>query len=179
MSRTRFRLITLILATFFVSACVTKPLATDGSATVAADQGLMAVRFISNWKGNENAIFEELAFGVRLDDASMNEVLEMRNNDDAQLIALPAGRYTWTHATIGSSYIGFVPGTDFTISPGQVTYVGDVTLNITQRPFVLIAEGLAVENNEEETMARLRSDYGELLDKYSVTAEIADLALAN
>ncbi|MDJ0906358.1 MAG: hypothetical protein QNI96_10090 [Woeseiaceae bacterium] len=158
---------------------MTKPLATDGSAVVAANEGLLAVRFVSDWKGNESALFEELAFGVIRDGASTNEVLEMRSNDDAQLIALEAGEYTWIQATIGSSYIRFDPGVTFTIKPGEITYVGDITLLVRSEPFILITHGLSVVDNQEETLSRLRSEYGALLDGYSLSVQIADLVLSD
>ena len=172
---TRFTLIPLTLTILLTSACVTQPLATDGSAVVAADEGLMAVRFVSNWKGNESAFFEEMAFGVTLDGASTNEVLEMRSNDDVQLIALQAGEYTWFQATIGTNYIRFNSDANFTISPGEITYVGDITLLITSEPFILIVDELSVENNQDETLSRLRLDYGALLDDYSLSIQIAEL----
>jgi len=173
------RLVPLALSIFFMSACVTQPLATDGSALVAAGEGLMAVRFVSNWKGNESAWFEELSFGVTRDGASTNEVLEMRSNDDAQLIALPGGKYTWFQATIAMNYIRFDPDATFTITPGEITYVGDITLLVTSEPFLLIMEELSVENNEDETLSRLRSDYGALMDNYSLSVQIAELELSS
>ena len=175
MSGTRLRLIPLTLTILLIGACVTQPLATDGSAVVAADEGLMAVRFVSNWKGNESALFEEMAFGVTRDGASTNEVLEMRSNDDAQLIALQAGRYTWFQATIGTNYIRFDSDATFTISPDEITYVGDITLLVTSKPFILIMDELSVENNQDETLSRLRLDYGALLDDYSLSVQIAEL----
>ncbi len=174
----RVRLLILAFSSLLVAGCVTKPLATDGSETVAANQGLMAVRFISDWKGNESALFEELAFGVFRDGASTNEVLEMRSNDDAQLIALEAGTYTWIQATIGSSYIRFEPGVTFTITPGEVTYVGDITLRVRSEPFILVTDELSVADNQEQTLSRLRADYGALLDSYTVSVQIAELALS-
>jgi len=173
------KFVPLVLSIFFMSACVTQPLATDGSALVAADEGLMAVRFVSNWKGNESMWFEELAFGVTRDGASTNEVLEMRSNDDAQLIALRAGKYTWFQATIGMNYIRFVPDATFTIAPGEITYVGDITLLVTSEPFLLTMDELSVENNEDETLSRLRSDYGALMDNYSLSVQIAELELSS
>jgi len=179
MSGTLLRLVPLTLTIFLISACVTQPLATDGSATVAADEGLMAVRFVSNWKGNESAWFESLAFGVHRDGASVNEVLEMRSNDDAQIIALQAGEYNWVQATIGSNYLRFDSDTSFTIRPGEITYVGDVTLLITSKPFVLIADKLNVEDNQDETLSRLRLDYGALLEDYSLAVQIAELTISD
>ena len=179
MSYDRLVLISLAFSTLLISACVTQPLATDGSATVAADEGLMAVRFVSDWKGNENIWFEELAFGVIRDGASTNEVLEMRSNDDAQLIALQAGKYTWVQATIGTSYLRFEPGTTFIISPGEITYVGDITLRVRSEPFILVTDELSVANNKDETLSRLRTDYGSLLDDYTLSVQIADLAMSS
>ena len=179
MSFSRLRLLPLALSVLLMSACVTQPLATDGSALVAADEGLMAVRFVSNWKGNESAWFEELSFGVTRDGASTNEVLEMRSNDDAQLIALRAGKYTWFQATIGTNYLRFNPGATFIITPGEITYVGDITMLVTSEPFLLITDELSVENNQDETLSRLRSDYGALMDGYSLSVQIAELELSS
>lgn len=178
MSDRRLRLVPLAFSILLISACVTKPLATDGSAVVAEDEGLMAVRFVSNWKGNESALFEELAFGVTRDGASTNEVLEMRSNDDAQLIALQAGKYTWFQATIGTNYIRFDSDATFTISPGEITYVGDITLLVSSEPFILITDEVSVENNQDETLSRLRSDFGALLDDYSLSVQIAELQIS-
>ena len=179
MSGNCLRLIPLSFSFLWISACVTQPLATDGNAVVAADEGLMAVRFVSNWKGNESVWLEELAFGVTRDGASTNEVLKMRSNDDAQLIALQAGNYTWFQATISTNYIRFDPDVTFTISPGEVTYVGDITLLVTSEPFLLTVDELSVENNQDETLSRLRSDYGALLDDYSLSTQIAELELSS
>ncbi len=178
MSYRRARLLIFAFCSLLIAGCVTKPLATDGTAAIAPTEGLMAVRFVSDWKGNESALFEELAFGVMRDGAPTNEVLEMRSNDDAQLIALEAGKYTWIQATIGSSYIRFEPGVTFTISPGEITYVGDITLRVRSEPFILVTDELSVADNQEETLSRLRSDYGALLDGYTVSAQIAELAIS-
>ena len=179
MSGNCLRLIPLSFSLLLISACVTQPLATDGSAVVAANEGLMAVRFVSDWKGNESALFEELAFGVTRDGASTHEVLEMRSNDDAQMIALQAGKYTWFQATIGTNYIRFDPGATFIISPGEITYVGDISLAVTSEPFLLIMSELSVENNQDETLSRLRLDYGALLDDFSLSIQIADLEMSS
>lgn len=178
MSNSRLRIVPLALATLFIAACATKPLATDGSATVEEGEGLMAVRFISDYEGNESALYEALAFHVSLPDAYVNEILEMRNNDDAQLIALPAGEYTFSQAGVGRYYFLFEPGASFTISPGQVTYVGDISLLLTPERFILIANELKVEDNRDETMSRLRADYGALLDDFSLSVQIVELAIA-
>lgn len=179
MPHNRLKLIPLALIALFISACATKPLATDGSAVVAADEGLMAVRFISNWKGNDNALFEPVAFGLTLEGAMTNEVLKMRSNDDAQLIALPAGKYSWFQTTIGDNYLRFDPDASFTIEPGQVTYVGDITLLVTLKAFSLTTDELSVEDNQVETLSRLRTDYGALLDDYSLSVQIAELEIAS
>ena len=175
---TNLRVVPLALAALLISACVTKPLATDGSAKVAADEGLLAVRFISDYEGNESAMYESVTFIVQQQGATASEVLEMRNNDDAQLIALPAGEYTWTRAAVYPRYFLFEPGANFSIRPGQITYVGDVTLLLTPERFLLIANELKVEDNRDETMSRLRSDYGALVDDYALSVEIADLVIA-
>ena len=166
-----------VLVAFVAAGCVTKPLATDGSAKLGPDEGLMAVRFISDYEGNESALYENLSYSVGLPDAKIYEMLEMRSNDDAQLIPLPAGEYTWEQAGVGRYYFIFEPGATFTIRPGEITYVGDVTLLLTPERFILIANELKVEDNRQETMTRLRADYGELVDKYPFTVEIPDLAI--
>lgn len=162
-----------------VSACATKPLPTDGTAVVGPDEGLMAVRFVSNWKGNDSIVFEELAFGVRLDGTKVNEVLEMRSNDDAQLVALPVGQYEWMQATIGTNYVAFDSQSKFSIRPGQITYVGDITLDVRSEPFLLITEEFKVENNRDKTIARLRTDYGAFMDRFAINVEIAEMTLEN
>lgn len=178
MSIAHLRILLLFLSALLVGACATKPLATDGSAKVADDEGLLAVRFISDYEGNESAVYENLSYSVGLLDAKIYEMLEMRSNDDAQLIALPAGEYRWAQAGVGRYYFLFEPGATFTITPGQITYVGDITLLLTPERFILIANELKVQDNREETMARLRSDYGALVDEYSLSVQIADLAIA-
>ena len=69
----------------------------------------------------------------------------------------------------------FNPDATFTISTGEITYVGDITLLITSEPFILLMDELSVENNQDETLSRLRSDYGALLDGYSLSVQIAEL----
>jgi hypothetical protein len=173
----RIQIVFGVLVTLVISGCVTQPLATDGSAKVGPDEGLMAVRFISDYEGNESALYENLSYSVGLLDAKIYEMLEMRSNDDAQLIALPAGEYRWAQAGVGRYYFIFEPGATFTIRPGEITYVGDITLLLTPERFILIANELQVEDPRGEPMARLRNDYGDLVDKYPVTVEIPDLAI--
>lgn len=166
----------LVLLTF--SGCVTAPLAVDGSEPIAADEGLLAVRFLSDWKGNESAWFESIAFSVRPEDATMSEVLDMRSNDDAQLVALPAGEYSFVRTTIGSSYRDFEPGGEFSIKAGEITYVGDLTIRIMQKPFLLAVSELSVADNQAETIARLRAEYGALIEGFPVNAQIIELTVS-
>lgn len=178
-SKTLLKVAFLMFTAILISACTTtKPLATDGSAVLAADEGLLAVRFVSNCKCNENPLMQPVAFRVSLEDAVAFNDLKMRNNDDAQLIALPAGEYTWHQTTIGDNYLDFSPDATFTIKPGEVTYVGDITLLVTFNVLSLVVDELSVEDNRDETLSRLRTDYGELLDKYSLSVQIADLEAA-
>ncbi|NNF66786.1 MAG: hypothetical protein HKM98_04675 [Gammaproteobacteria bacterium] len=168
----------LFVMLFAVSGCVTAPLAVDGSESIGADEGLLAVRFLSDWKGNESMIFEAISFSVHPEGATMSEVLEMRSNDDAQLVALPAGNYSFTRTAIGGNYLLFEDGDVFTIKVGEITYVGDMTINIHSKPFVLAINELRVEDNQEETMASLRAKYGALIEGYPVTAQIISPAFS-
>lgn len=179
MFRTLLKVAVLMLTAILISACTTtKPLPTDGSAELAADEGLLAVRFVSNCGCNENPLMQPVAFRVSLEDAIAFKDLKMRNNDDAQLVALPAGEYTWHQTTIGDNYLDFSPDATFTINPGQVTYVGDITLLVTLNVFSLLADELSVKDNRDETLSRLRVDYGELLDNYPLSVQIANLEVA-
>lgn len=173
------KITTLILMLILASGCTTAPLKTDGSESLEANEGLMAVRFISDWKGNESKWFESISFSVHPEGATMSEVLEMRSNDDAQLIALPAGNYEFVRTAIGTNYLLLDAGGKFSVRAGEITYVGDLTINVLQKPFLLAITELVVENNQETTMSRLREEYGELIKDYPVTAEIMTLNISN
>jgi len=178
MSSARLQLIPFALIILLISACATKPPVTGGRVTVAADEGLLAVRFVSNWKGNERWLFETIVFDVHRIDPLGIEMLELRSNDDAQLIALRAGEYYWDQAVVNPYFVPFDPdAARFTISPGEITYVGDITLFITVKPFELIVDKLNVEDNQDETLSRLRLDYGVLLEDYSLEGQIVELVM--
>lgn len=165
----------LSLVAALLSGCVTQPLSTDGSDEIDSNEGLLAVRFLSNWKGNESAIFDELSFGIANVHSNKHTVLEMRSNNDLQLVPLLEGDYIWYQAAIGSSYLRFGTTNPFSIRPGQITYVGDITLDVRLEPFELTTEALEVEDNHLESLAQLRVDYGELLNGYDISLQVVDL----
>lgn len=159
----------LLVVLLSASGCVTAPLAVDGSEAIGPDEGLLAVRFVSDWKGNESMIFDAISFSVHPQGGSVSEVLEMRSNDDAQLVALPAGKYSFVRFSIGSGYRLFDDDW-FTIKAGEITYVGDMTMLILDEAFAV--KELRVDDNQQETMARLRAMYGALIENYPVTVQI-------
>lgn len=172
-------IVAFLLALSLVSGCVTAPLAVDGSESISADEGLMAVRFLSDWKGNESMIFEAISFSVHPEGATMSEVLEMRSNDDAQLVALPAGKYSFVRTAIGGNYLLFEDNDGFTVKAGEISYVGDLTIRVVSKPFMLAVSELRVDDNQAETMARLRKDYGTLIEGFPVTKQIMSLSLSD
>lgn len=175
MSVTRLQLIPFALTVLSLGACGTTPPAENVGVTVAADQGLMAVRFVSNWKGNEKWLFEPVVFVIGREDPPARSELTMRSNDDAQLIPLQAGEYSWVRVAIGPNFMNFQPDAKFTISPGEITYVGDITLLVSTEWWWFITDELKVEDNQDATLLRLRSNYDVSPEDYSVTSEIAEL----
>ena len=56
--------------------------------------------------------------------------------------------------------------------------MGDITLLVTFNVLSLVVDELSVEDNRDETLSRLRADYGELLDNHSLSVQIAVLEVA-
>ena len=179
-----------LLLVILTSACASldEPLNIGPESPIVAsdDQGLVAVRFISNYDGNVKAYKSALSFAAKhKGNLMIHSVFTMRDNNDPQFRVMKPGKYTFDSVFMqgeGALELDSKKST-FEVFPGKITYIGDITFKLSpvrdQKYIttVIEIEKLGVESNAIETVAELLKAHPEIDKDKEVMVSLATLVL--
>jgi len=159
---------------FIFSGCTTTaPLTAETAKKIEANEGYVTTTLHSNWKGNEGIMFENMRFIADHDGKGKPASIKMRSNEDFQLLKLEEGHYTWREINIGNMYINLSEDSGFDVEAGKITYIGDITSEISVKLFSARSDRADITDREAENKEKLMQEFPNLVDEFPYQKKIS------
>ncbi len=144
----------------------------DGKV-VAEKSGILIVGLHSDWEDYKGPVAYQLALSFIGDGDStyVGRELVFQGANYYSVIELPAKNYTFQEQKLGMNYWNMAAGNQFVIKPNTITYIGDITSNLSG------AAEFSIADKFNAAKKHLSSKYPKLLEKNELEKKIISLKL--
>jgi hypothetical protein len=166
----------LLLSVAFLNGCMMAPSNIKDGKTIIPEKGILVVGLHTDWEGHDDLLLAslKLMFIGDNDPGFAGKNLTFQGENHITVIDLYADTYHFYKQVFGGSYLDIDKESKFTIKPHTITYIGDITSNLSFSGFSA-ASTLVVEDNFDETKAYLTKEYPMLVKKYPLSKQIVRL----
>lgn len=167
--RKLLRTLTLLCALTWLSGCAVAPTNLADGTSIPKDSGVLIVGLHTDWEGHNNPLLANLELlYIGNDDPSLAfRKLVFKGANHYAVIVLPAKKYHFYQESFGNRYAEIAKTSEFEIKPNAITYIGDITSNISISGFSA-ASTLRVNDKLNDALAYLNSNYPKLAAAYPV-----------
>lgn len=167
-----------LIVFLFLTACATTQEASD-SAELSKNEGILVVGLETNWSGYNNPFLASLDLLFNgTNDSSLNYgSMSFKGNDYILVTKLPAKEYYFYKIRFGNRFADLNQNAKFKIMPGEITYIGDIRIDLSLGAFSAAAT-INVSDNWNEALAYLQKNYPLLLSNRTITTSIVHMELA-
>lgn len=171
------KLIILLLLT--LTACTTTQEIRD-SQDINENEGILVVGLDTNWEGHKNPLLASLDLIYNgIEDSSFNyRSLTFKGNNYILVTGLPAKDYYFYKINFGTRYANLDKGANFTIKPDQITYIGEISIDLKMG---LFSAGFNVSINDkwDDTLSYLHNNYPLMLSGRDIKKSIIKMDIAH
>ena len=166
-----------ILILTILSGCVTTQQVKDTEA-LNTDEGILLVGLHTNWEGYDNPLLATLYLLYNgVDDSSLGYgKLAFEGKQHILAAKLPAKNYYFYQLSFGNRSADIQEGSNFTIFPGKITYIGSVDAELNLGLFSASVI-LQVEDNLDEAEKYLRNNYPKLAKGKNIVKSIIKMEI--
>ncbi len=157
-----------------ISGCVHAPVTVDGGG-LKKNQGLLVLKIQSNVKIRLTFVdfVDQLAFGNPLAEL-VGPVGYVHGTIDEKYAVIPldAGDYMWSKIEVYPLFSRFYGSTKFKVVPNSLTYIGDISVNVTDKRFSIV-----VTDGDYQMREYVASNYPEYVKSFPIVKMLAEFRL--
>lgn len=171
---------TITLLSFLVlSGCAIPPPNYVDGKPMSANSGVLVVGLHTDWHGHDDPMLAnlELLYKSTDKDSSIFDYKELYFQGDnyITIIELPASEYHIYRQMFSNRYWNFSDNSKFTIKPNTISYIGDITSNISISGFSASSK-LMLEDKYDEIKKYLHTNYPKLSSMYKVEKQLIPIS---
>lgn len=169
-----------VVAIFCLAGCASPPTNLVDGVPISDKNGVLVVGLHTDWEGHNNPLLAslELIFkgGSETDPSIAYRNLTFQGKDYFTVMDLPAKKYHFYRQNFGARHLDIDEKSEFEIKAGSVTYIGDITSNVSIAGFSA-GTTLQVDDRFEVAKAYLNDAYPKLLATHKIEKQILPLTV--
>ncbi len=160
----------------FLCGCATTKI--QDTQTLKQDEGVLVVGLDTNWQGHKNPLLTslELVYNAVGDSSFNYRKMKFKGEKYILVATLPAKEYYFYQISFGNHYASLKDGSRFNIKPGEITYIGEVSINMDLKLFSVKGD-IMVNDELEDTLDYLKENYPKILENRDIEKSLISMEI--